>query len=69
MNQLCHFYVVEYEKYFPSFSYVAHCMKSVRIRSFSSPYFPAFGINTERYGVRTLFTQWLFPVLYILVHI
>ena len=24
-----------------------HCVKSVRIRSFSSPYFPAFGLNTE----------------------
>ena len=22
-----------------------HCMKSVRIWSFSSPYFPAFGLN------------------------
>ena len=28
-----------------------HCVKSVRIRSFSGPYFPAFGLNTERYGV------------------
>ena len=26
-------------------------MKSVRIRSFSSPYFPAFGMNTKRYSV------------------
>ena len=26
-------------------------MKSVRIRSFSGPYFPAFVLNTERYGV------------------
>ena len=26
-------------------------MKSVCIRSFSAPYFPAFGLNTERYGV------------------
>ena len=24
-------------------------MKSVRIRSFSGPYFPSFGLNTERY--------------------
>ena len=24
-----------------------HCVKSVRIRSFSRPYFPAFGLNTE----------------------
>ena len=28
-----------------------HCMKSVGIRSFSGPYFPAFGLNTGRYGV------------------
>ena len=28
-----------------------HCVKSVRIRSFSGPYFPAFGLNTERYQV------------------
>ena len=26
---------------------VAHCVKSVRIRSFSGPHFPAFGLNTE----------------------
>ena len=28
-----------------------HCVKSVRIRSYSGPYFPAFGLNTERYSV------------------
>ena len=28
-----------------------HCVKSVRIRSFSGPYFLAFGLNTERYSV------------------
>ena len=28
------------------------CLKNVPIRSFSGPYFPAFGLNTERYGVR-----------------
>ena len=27
------------------------CVKSVRIRSFSVPYFPAFGLNIERYSV------------------
>ena len=26
-------------------------VKSVRIRSYSEPYFPAFGLNTERYSV------------------
>ena len=28
-----------------------HCLKSVRIRSYSGPYFPAFGLNTERCSV------------------
>ena len=27
--------------------------KSVRIRSFSCPFFPAFGLNTERYSENT----------------
>ena len=25
-----------------------HCVKSVRIRSFTGPYFPTFGLNTEQ---------------------
>ena len=29
----------------------SQCMKTVRIRSFSGPYFPAFGLRTERYRV------------------
>ena len=28
-----------------------HCVKSIRIRSFSGSYFLAFGLNTERNGV------------------
>ena len=28
-----------------------HCVKSVRIPSYSGPYSPAFGMNTERYWV------------------
>ena len=28
-----------------------HCVKSVPIRRSSGPYFPAFGLNTEIYGV------------------
>ena len=28
------------------------CLKSIRIQSFSGPYFPAFGLNTERYELR-----------------
>ena len=31
-----------------------NCVKSVRIRSFSAPYFHAFGLNTERYSVSPL---------------
>ena len=26
-------------------------MKSVHIRSYSGPHFPAFGLNTERHGI------------------
>ena len=25
-----------------------HCVKSVRVRNYSGPYFPAFGLNTEK---------------------
>ena len=28
-----------------------HCVKSFHIRSFSGPYFPAFGLNKGRYSV------------------
>ena len=28
-----------------------HCMKSVRVRSFSDPFFPAFGLNAKIYGL------------------
>ena len=39
-----------------------HCVKSVRIRSYSGLYFPTFELNTGKYGpeklrIRTLFTQ------------
>ena len=30
---------------------VLHCVKSVCIRNFSGPYFPVFGLNTEKYEV------------------
>ena len=29
----------------------SHCVKSFRIRSFSDPYIPAFGLDMKRYGV------------------
>ena len=28
-----------------------HCVKSIRIRSYSGQYFPALGLHTERYEV------------------
>ena len=34
------------------FKVVCYYVKSVRIRSFSSPHFPTFGMNTEIYAVR-----------------
>ena len=33
-----------------------HCVKCVRIRSYSGPHFPAFGLNSERYGVSLLYS-------------
>ena len=33
-----------------------HCVKCVRIRSYSGPQFPAFGLNSERYGVSLLYS-------------
>ena len=31
--------------------YYMHCVKSIDIRSYSGPNFPAFRLNTETYGV------------------
>ena len=33
------------------YNYKEHCVKCVRIRSFSGPHFPAFWLDTERYSV------------------
>ena len=33
-----------------------HCVKSVRIRSYSGPHFPIFGLNSERYSVSLVFS-------------
>ena len=33
------------------FSKICHYVKSVRIRNFSGPHFPVFGLNTEEYSV------------------
>ena len=34
-----------------------HCVKSIPIRSYSDPHFPACGLNTERYDGVSLFIQ------------
>ena len=52
-----------------------HCVKSVRIRSYSGPHFPAFGLNTERCGVcgkmltRTTPNMVTFYAVYIMFYI
>ena len=38
-------------RYFSEILHAPHLVKSIRIWSFSDPYFPAFGLNTERYSV------------------
>ena len=37
------------EKYEQNSNYY-HCVNTVRIQSYSGPYFPSFGLNTERYS-------------------
>ena len=33
-----------------------HCVKGLRIRSFSGPYFPLFGLDMERYPYLSVFS-------------
>ena len=42
---------VEFEKKDMYLTKYSHCVKIIRIRSFSGLYFPAFELNTERYSV------------------
>ena len=47
--------------------WINHSVKSVQIWSFSGPYFPVFGLNTEKCGpeklhIWTLFTQWVIQI-------
>ena len=37
-----------------TFSKEIHCVKSIRSRSFSGPFFLTFGLNTKRYGLSLL---------------
>ena len=36
---------------------INHYVKTVRVWSFSGPYFAVFGLNTERYGVYEVFLR------------
>ena len=40
----------------PEKRYFYHCINSVRIRSYSGPYFLTFGLSTERYEVLSVFS-------------
>lgn len=40
-----------------------HCVKSIRIGSFAGPYFPAFKLNKDRYGV-SLLTKYKIEKIY-----
>ena len=40
-----------YGNSYKSLENISYTVKSVRIRSYSGPYFPAFGLNMERYSV------------------
>ena len=40
-----------FETFFLFKSPISHCLKTVQIRSFSGPYFPELGLNTEIYSV------------------
>ena len=46
-----HILVITFSHWMKFHVTVAHRMKSVRIRSFSGRYFPAFGLNTKKYSV------------------
>ena len=42
---------MDYIKCIPFFVFDLNCMKSERIRSYSSPHFSAFVLNAEKYSV------------------
>ena len=49
-NIFSHWFVLWKSVGLPHNAYI-HCVKRVRIQSYSCPHFPAFRLNTERYGV------------------
>ena len=55
-------YWFQYCKIFDIYICFIHCVKSVRIRSYSGPHFPAFGLNMQRFGFMFAldWTSWRF---------
>ena len=58
MGNMFQRFSIEFSQQFPYkargnfyFCDAMHCVKNARIRNFSGPHFPAFGLNTERYGL------------------
>ena len=49
--ELCSKRTHEKKHKFGCYADTSNCVKCVRIRSYSGPHFPAFRLNTERYGV------------------
>ena len=45
------FALLKHKRIYKQICTYLHYVKSVRIRSFSGPYFPAFGLNMDSYGV------------------
>ena len=50
--------------YLQVYSRKSHWVKSVRVRSFSDPYFPALGLNAETYRVNPYSFFLLFLIIY-----
>ena len=45
-STFCYVYKTQFDK-----NSTLHCVKSVLIRRFSGPYFPAFGLNTDTFHI------------------
>ena len=55
LKSFLNFSKVEPQYFYKPYTYKKHSVKSVRIRSYFGPYFPAFELNTDRYSDRSIF--------------
>ena len=51
LHFLCVISSMRHRRFYKKNTHPLHCLKSVCIRSYSGPHFPAFGLNIERYSV------------------